>query len=156
MKSIFRRKNIEKIYDIEGEIISRRRDEWNNTDITYTTVRIELATNKSRVLSEEIIGAYDLNSPLSVGEEFFLADIQETIKIKKAIRSSDGAVVYYVEDNYIETENTEKSYVAAIEKRDKANKLSDDLKRLRMEFDGYKREYKYKHRFFNFRKETDK
>ena len=45
-------------------------------------------------------------------------------------------------DKIVETENTKKSYEKCMEK---------ERKRIKEEFDDYKKEYKYKHRFFNFK-----
>ena len=90
------------------------------------------------VISDEIIGEYDIDIPLlERNEEFFLSDITQTVKIKKKLRSSDGSITYYIEDEIVETE-------------DQKNKFEDMYNELRREFRDYKREYKYKNRFFNF------
>lgn len=91
------------------------------------------------VISDEIIGEYDINIPLlEKNEEFFLSDIVQIVVIKKRLRSSDGSITYYVEDEIVETEDQKK-------------KFEDDMyNELRREFRDYKREYKYKNRFFNF------
>lgn len=90
------------------------------------------------VISDEIIGEYDIDIPLlERNEEFFLSDITQTVKIEKKLRSSDGSITYYIEDEIVETE-------------DQKNKFEDMYNELRREFRDYKREYKYKNRFFNF------
>ena len=91
------------------------------------------------VISDEIIGEYDINIPLlEKNEEFFLSDIVQIVVIKKRLRSSDGSITYYVEDEIVEAEDQKK-------------KFEDDMyNKLRREFRDYKREYKYKNRFFNF------
>lgn len=95
------------------------------------------------VISDEIIGEYDINIPLlEKNEEFFLSDIVQIVVIKKRLRSSDGSITYYVEDE-IEDE--------IVETEDQKKKFEDDMyNELRREFRDYKREYKYKNRFFNF------
>lgn len=91
------------------------------------------------VISDEIIGEYDINIPLlEKNEGFFLSDNVQIVVIKKRLRSSDGSITYYVEDEIVETEDQKK-------------KFEDDMyNKLRREFRDYKREYKYKNRFFNF------
>lgn len=99
------------------------------------------------VISDEIIGEYDIDIPLlERNEEFFLSDITQTVKIEKKLRSSDGSITYYIEDEIVETE-------------DQKNKFEDMYNELRREFRDYKREYKYKKKFFNFKSDkapTDK
>ena len=90
------------------------------------------------VISDKIIGEYDINIPLlEKNEEFFLSDIAQIVVIKKRLRSSDGSITYYVKDEIVETEDQKK-------------KFEDMYNELRREFRDYKREYKYKNRFFNF------
>ena len=84
-----------------------------------------------------MIGEYDIDIPLlEKNEEFFLADIMQIVVIKKRLRSSDGSITYYVEDESVETEDQKK----------KLEEMYDELLR---EFRDYKREYKYKNKFFN-------
>lgn len=66
--------------------------------------------------------------------------------IKKRLRSSDNSITYYVQNEIVETEDQKK-------------KLEDAYNELRAEFHDYKREYKYKKKFFNFKSDkapTDK
>lgn len=120
VKSIFRQRKVVGKYvtDLFGETYLKETDE---------------------VISDEIIGEYDINIPLlEKNEEFFLSDIVQIVVIKKRLRSSDGSITYYVEDEIVETEDQKK-------------KFEDDMyNELRREFRDYKREYKYKNRFFNF------
>lgn len=96
----------------------------------------------AKVISDDVIGEYDIDIPtLEEDEEFFLADIAQIVIIKKKLRSSDGSITYYVEDKIVETE----------EEKQRIEKMYNELRR---EFCTYKREYKYKNKFFNF--ETDK
>lgn len=119
VKSIFRQKKI------AGEYVS---DCICGTRLMKT----------DEVISDEVIGEYDIDIPLlEEGEEFFLADIIQAVKIKKRLRSSDGSITYYVQDKIIETEGQKK-------------KLENMYDELRREFRDYKREYKHKNKFFNF------
>lgn len=91
------------------------------------------------VISDEIIGEYDIDIPLlERNEEFFLSDITQTVKIEKKLRSSDGSITYYIQNEIVETEDQKK-------------KLEDAYDELRKKFCDYKREYKYKKKFFNFK-----
>ena len=152
MKSIFRRKKYEAVYqigiletvyvttDYVSSILGKMK---NNNVMSYK--------NKNE-LSDMVIGEYDIDLPLlEVGDEFFLQDIQELVKIKSRTRSSDGSVIYYVEDEIIETENSKTSQEECDEKV--ASWWQNERKYwdLKNEFDEYKEKYKYKHRFFNFR-----
>lgn len=90
-----------------------------------------------KVIADDVIGEYDIDIPLlEKNEEFFLADIMQIVVIKKRLRSSDGSITYYVEDDIVETEDQKK----------KLEEMYDELLR---EFRDYKREYKYKNKFFN-------
>lgn len=90
-----------------------------------------------KVIADDVIGEYDIDIPLlEKNEEFFLADIMQIVVIKKRLRSYDGSITYYVEDEIVETEDQKK----------KLEEMYDELLR---EFRDYKREYKYKNKFFN-------
>lgn len=65
------------------------------------------------------------------------------------MRSSDGSITYYVDDKLVETENTKKSYEECKEKIEHWNYEKDRFEKLEKEFEDYKKEYKYKNRFFN-------
>ena len=130
VKSVFRQRTVEKIYGMDSLCYSVYADKK----------RIEISEADKRVLSDKVIGTYDIEIPmLEKGEEFFLHDIEKTVKIQKRMRSTDGSITYYVEDEFAETENSKKSYEFC------ANKIAQFE-----EFMKYKEEYKYKHRFFNF------
>lgn len=133
MKSIFRQREVERIYGIK-----------HNNEIILETETVQVIDDIKRcVLSDKVIGTYDIEMPvLEIDEEFFLDDIGEVVKVKKRMRSSDGSIIYYVEDKVTETERTQKSYEFCV------NRISQFE-----EFMKYKEEYKYKHRFFNFRKQ---
>lgn len=91
------------------------------------------------VISDEIIGEYDIDIPLlERNEEFFLSDITQIVKIEKKLRSSDGSITYYIQNEIVEIEDQKK-------------KFEDAYNELRKKFCDYKREYKYKKKFFNFK-----
>ena len=152
VKSIFRRREIEKLYELgiknqyEYHFIFKKVDE----------TLIEVA-NEDKVISDKEIGRYDIEIPmLEIGDEFFLHDIQELVKIKSRTRSSDGSITYYVDDKIIETDNTRKSYAECREKiehwkyeKEKYKELEEKLKNVNKEFDDYRNKYKYERRFFN-------
>ena len=151
MKSIFRRKKYEAVYqigiletvyvttDYVSSILGKMK---NNNVMSYK--------NKNE-LSDMVIGEYDIDLPLlEVGDEFFLQDIQELVKIKSRTRSSDGSVVYYVEDEIIETENSKTSQEGCDKKVASWWQNERKYLDLKNEFDEYKEKYKYKRRFFNF------
>lgn len=149
VKSIFRQREIEKLYELKyyGHFNPFL---YKNKDVGLSTVG-----NKDKILSDKVIGTYDIDIPmLEVGDEFFLHDIQEVVKVKSKMRSSDGSITYYIEDKVIETENTKKTYAECREKiehwkheEEQFNELRTKLK----EFDDYKKKYKYRHRFFNIK-----
>ena len=120
VKSIFRQRKV------EGEYVTS----------IFGTTRLEKI---GKVISDEIIGEYDIDIPLlEKDEEFFLSDIVQIVKIKKRLRSSDGSITYYIQDEIVET-------------KDQKKKLEDVYDELRAEFYDYKREYKYRKKFFNFK-----
>lgn len=120
VKSIFRQRKV------EGEYVTS----------IFGTTRLEKI---GKVISDEIIGEYDIDIPLlEKDEEFFLSDIVQIVKIKKRLRSSDGSITYYIQDEIVET-------------KDQKKKLEDVYDELRAEFDAYKKEYKYRKKFFNFK-----
>lgn len=155
VKSVFRQREIEKLYKLRycgsgyfGLFSSRTERDVNLTAIS----------NKENIISDKVIGTYDIKIPmLKIGDEFFLHDIQEIVKVKNKMRSSDGSIIYYVEDKVIETENTKKTCAECREKiehykyeKDKFDDLENRLNSCKKEFEEYKKEYKYKHRFLNF------
>ena len=154
VKSVFRQREIEKLYELRyygsGYFSSFSRTESN--------VNLTVIGNENNVISDKAIGTYDIDIPmLEIGDEFFLHDIQEVVKVKNKMRSSDGSITYYVEDKVIETENTKKTYAECREKiehykceKEKFDDLENKLNSCKKEFEEYKKEYKYKHRFFNF------
>ena len=152
VKSIFRRREIEKLY----ELGIKNQYEYNFIFSKVDETLIEVA-NEDKVISDKEIGRYDIEIPmLEIGDEFFLHDIQELVKIKSRTRSSDGSITYYVDDKIIETDNTRKSYAECREKiehwkyeKEKYKELEEKLKNVNKEFDDYRNKYKYERRFFN-------
>lgn len=152
-KSIFVQREVEKIYE------NYRQCGWFYDPHSLTSERYICKPKrydmryscKDNVLSHKIIGEYNIDGPpLKVGEEFFLCDIKKLVKIHKRCRNSDGSFTYYIEDEYIETENTKLSKEKCEKDFDRYCAYVDELDKLRREFRDYKREYKYKNRFFNF------
>lgn len=156
-KSIFVQWEVEKIHEIY------RQCGWFYNPHSLTSERYICKPKrydmryscKNNVLNHRVIGEYNIDAPsLEVGEEFFLCDIKELVKINKRCRNSDGSFTYYIEDKYIETENTKLSKEKCEKDFDRYCACVDELDELRKKFCDYKREYKYKHRFFNFRSES--
>lgn len=148
VKSVFRQKQYEKIWILRA----------TNCHY-YTEYKIEQEQNFSNEpLDDIVIGEYDIEIPLlEVGDEFFLHNIEKTVKIKSRMRSSDGSITYYVEDKLVETENTKTSKEKSKKELDDQNRykyefniLQKDYDKLKEKFDNYKSEYKYKNKFFNF------
>lgn len=140
VKSIFRRKEVEKIYEI-----NRYCNRYFSLDINYLDVTMNVRVNEDNVISDKEIGSYDIEIPmLEVGDEFFLHDIQEVVVIKNRMRSSDGSITYYVEDKLVETENTKRS-------KEECDKTMKEFKEVRERFEKYAKKYKYEHRFFNLK-----
>lgn len=153
-KSIFVQREVEKIYE------NYRQCGWFYDPHSLTSERYICKPKrynmryscKDNVLSHKIIGEYNIDDPpLKVGEEFFLCDIKKLVKIHKRCRNSDGSFTYYIEDKYIETENTKLSKEKCEKDFDKYCACVDEFDELRKKFCDYKKEYKYKNRFFNFR-----
>lgn len=153
IKSIFKQREIEKLYELHyygGGFFGFSRNE--------SSVKLGTTSNTENIISDKVIGTYNIEIPmLEVGNEFFLHDIQEIVKIKSKMRSSDGSITYYVEDKVVETENTKKTYAECRQKiehykyeKEKFEDLEKRLNACKEELAEYKREYKYKHRFFNF------
>ena len=143
MKSVFRQRKAEKIYTVV-----REEHYYSSAD----TLEISVCTKDVNVISDDEIGSYDVEIPmLEIGEEFFLSDITKIVKIKSRMRSSDGSITYYVEDEFVETENTKSSYEKCMELvSDYSNRVKAEVAVLEAAFEEYKKKYKYEHRFFNF------
>lgn len=99
VKSIFRQRVIENLYYLMG---------WgffnNNEKHKF------IASRDGIVVSDKIIGEYDIDVPLlEEGDKFYLNDIKEAIVVKKRMRSSDGSIVYFVEDKHVDTDNSKKT-----------------------------------------------
>ena len=169
IRSIFRQKEIEKLYRLKVD-----RNIGCDVYPYIPSSRVMAEGNYDNVISDKEIGRYDLDGnlldtykslgecskiwgrgydieipTLEIGDEFFLHDIQEAIVIKSKMRSSDGSITYYAEDKIIETENTKKSYEECNNKVEHWNYEKERFEKLEKEFDEYKKKYKYKNRFFN-------
>lgn len=146
IKSIFRQREVEKLYELHyygHDFYLFYREKEND-------VGLGTKINKDNIISDKVIGSYDIEIPmLEIGDEFFLHDIQEIVIIKNRMRSSDGSITYYVEDKVVETENTKKTYDECVDKITYHKCEKEKLEKLEKEFEDYKKEYKYKNRFFN-------
>lgn len=173
MRSIFRQRQIEKLYrlTIKGEGIMRPvpvihqnqtaiiSKVWSTNSPVGAAEKLIIDSCDGGIICEKEIGRYDVEIPtLDVGDEFFLHDIQKVIKIKCRMRSSDGSIIYYAEDEMVETEATKKSYDECMKKignwENECRKYDSLVRRFNdtlVEFEKYKEKYKFQHRFFNFR-----
>lgn len=138
VKSVFRRRVLEKVYDF---IKYAHADYFGGVSEEF---RISVT---HKLVEDKEIGHYDIEIPLlDIGDKFFLDDIKEQVTVTDRMRSSDGSIIYFVEDKVIETENTKRSY-------EECQKMADGMyKKLQYQFDDYRRKYKYERRFLNFRK----
>ena len=104
------------------------------------------------VVSDNLIGEYDIEIPiLEEGELFFLSDINRIVKIKSRMRSSNGAIVYYDLDKIVSINDVETNKLGDYIYKIKYEEIKNNFNKLIEKFNDYKKEYKYKHRFFNFK-----
>lgn len=135
-RSVFKQKYYEKLYKIEKE---------------FYHSELELIAFQGTLIKEETIGSYDIEIPmLEPGEHFFLDDIKKDVIIKLRMRSSDGSIVYHVEDESIDTENTVRTLKECNEILSEKESIQKKYDGLKEQFFNYKNTYKYKHRWFNF------
>lgn len=145
VKSIFRQREVEKLYRLQ--VTEYHSDGY----FSCSSRSVGFEANEKVILSDKEIGRYDIEIPmLEVGDTFFLHDIQEVVVIKSKMRSSDGSITYYVEDKIVETKNTKMSYEECNNIVENYNCQEKEILKLKEKFEDYKREYKYKNRFFNF------
>lgn len=89
---------------------------------------------KSEKISESEIFKCDLEMPLlNAGEEFYIEELDKTVKILKRVRTSKENVCYYVEPELIEDEETKRTKELA-----EQTKLNYEMHK--DELDNYKRE----------------
>lgn len=170
MKSVFRQKKYEILYRTYIENMSYQ----IRGGVYHTRPLGELQKYiNNDYLEDNKIGEYEIDLPkLKAGDKFFLYDINKEVEIKSVLISSDNSVVYYVEDKLIETENTQKSFEKSNKElkeynsickkeqdsynlqynniNDETKSLKYKIEELKAQYDWYKSEYKYKHKFFNF------
>ena len=139
VKSIFRQRELEKIYKIGCNSLFLRDKQ-----------QIMIDEYSKNVLSDKEIGMYDIEIPmLNAGDKFYLANISKAVTIKNRMRSSDGSITYYVNDEYIDTENTKKTYEECQNKIELWREWKDKYEKLEKEFFEYRCKYQYKHKYFN-------
>ena len=148
-RSIFKQKCYEKLYYIDYN--------WRSQ-----TKRIEETWGDA--IENRTLGIYDIEIPLlQEGEHFFLSDLEKEVIVEQVIRTSDGDIIYQVNNasdglELIETENTKKTLDECnkkLEENETEPEHSDaywefQYGSLKKEFENYKKEYKYKHRWLNF------
>lgn len=121
VKSVFRRRKVEKLY-----VTKKVRKHWTDA---YREEIMEIR-NDNRVISDDEIGRYDIDFPqLEAGNKFFLHDKNEIIVIQSKMRSSDNTVVYYAEDELVETEETKRTHRECTEKVEQWDERYNRLKR---------------------------
>lgn len=144
IKSVFRQERYEYIYDFVTFQIQNPSGEIIETGTINTNVKF---------ISDDELCQCNVKMPmLEVGEKFFLSGINKTITIKIRMRSSDGSVVYYAENLYEKTENSELTLEKAKTKRDAYEGLSKRVSQLEQELDECKNSRKNRHRFFDFKR----
>lgn len=143
-KSIFRRREVEKMYELVEDIVRK----YVGSSEIMMQRHVTLSVDKnSNVLSDNIIGEYDVELPLlRSGDKFYLENIDEVVIIKDVVRSSNNSTLYILEDKLVETDRTISSKSEAEEKIRQFDELNNELIELRK----YKRDHLYQRRFFNF------
>lgn len=140
MATTFRRKTFEKIYTVE------KRPYFIVADNKFED-RLKLCSDVKEI-SDDVLYTSILSNTFNVGEKVYLEEMDEFATIKEIIKSTKGDTVYYVTDKIIETENTLQSKQLT-ELQVANDNLQKKFNFLQNKFEDYKREYKYKHRFFN-------
>lgn len=113
-----------------------------------TIEQVELSDKNINVLSDKIIGVYDIELPmLKVGDKIYLSDIDEVVIIKDKMRNSNNTITYYAEDKEIETNRTIESKIKAEEKITDWSALKKENEMLLQ----YKNTHPYRHRFINIK-----
>lgn len=144
MKSVFRRREVEKMYELVEDVVRK----YVGFDEIMTQRHVSLLVDKnSALLSDNIIGEYDVELPLlKPGDKFYLENIDEVVIIKDVVRGSNNSTLYILEDKLVETNRTKSSKAEAEEKIRQFDELNNELIELRK----YKRDHPYQKRFFNF------
>jgi hypothetical protein len=98
-KSIFKQEIYRKIYNFLSNTCENKYSLYGNYN-SYININYEK-------IKEEEIFTLELEMPLlNEGEEFYIEELNKTVKILKRIRSSKENVCYYVEREIIEDEET--------------------------------------------------
>jgi len=132
MKSIFKGKHIQKVYEFESYLD-------RDAKIPYVILTTE-------VMSYETILETELDTPpLCSGDQFYLTEGDKIIKVEKTLRGTDNVMVYLTNVVLSETEELEESLKLSIEKREKyliKKEQSDKAYKKRLETNDYKEEYR--------------
>ena len=159
VKSIFRQKEYEKIYKIMyiGQY-------WPDDYIGRENLgRCEMREAKAgtNYIQDIKIAELDIDLPLlEPNDRFFLADQQMEVQIKSRIKSSDGSIVYYIQDKLIETENTEKTKRKCeeivekcrylVNRNEKLTRELEEYKKMELELKAKEEKFRSEHKFFDF------
>lgn len=72
------------------------------------------------LIETEYLWEGSLDSPvLSIGDEIYISEEDETVIIRKIVRTTHNEYIYYAEDKVISDEVTDESYNKAREEKDK-------------------------------------
>ena len=106
-KSIFKGKNIQKVYKFESY------SSYRNNKIPYIIIVDDIESY------ETIIETELDEPPLDRGDQFYLVKEDKIVNIEKALRGTDNVMVYLTDVVLSTKEETDESLKEAISKRDK-------------------------------------
>jgi len=133
MKSIFKGKNIQKVYKFE------KYSSYQYNKIPYILIVDEIESFET-ILETELD-----KPPLSMHDQFYLVKEDKIINIEKALRGTDNVMVYLTDVVLSTKEETDESLKEAIKKRDKylidLEKYNKDYAR-REKIEDYRRKYR--------------
>lgn len=105
-KSIFKLQKRRFVYEVQKH---RGQDTVDFSGYRAGSI-VERVCKFTQVVSEEILGEYEFEMPiLGAGSKFYLSDIDRTVRVEEAIRSSDNRILYIVADSTVEDEVSLKS-----------------------------------------------
>lgn len=66
-------------------------------------------STNNKLIEEKEIYKYNIELPLlKVGEKFYIDELNLMLNIREVIRTSEGNVMYFIDDKYIDTDNSRK------------------------------------------------
>ena len=135
MKYIFR----QKVYEVEP-VVSM----WRNIYDKYEYPKIK---DKTTQVGDEFVCECEISEPLlKYGDAIYLNCLSRKVVVEEVARSEDGTVVCYVTS----VKKNHPEYDDIYRDCEKVVAYGEDWKR---RFAEYKKAYKYKHKFFNFKGE---